>query len=226
MSSLFRAVIAVGVLLVIVSALWSSLYSASPHSSLRLLAKRAVPSLYHDPNDNKTWKVPSKLLIASATDGRFHLNSIAKRIISGEFHYFRTHPAQWDDRLRRLRTAGLNTITTRIPWNIHEKRRGVFEFNGFWNLSQFIQTVHRLGLLLIVDIGPYIDADWEFGGLPYWLLHDADMVVRSSSYPPYMNYVERYMGQLLTVLTRYTYKRHGPIIAVQIENELGSYTTD
>ena len=170
---------------------------------------------YLDPADNRTWKSAGRLLVAGS-DGRFYLNGKPKRLISGEFHYFRVHPAQWDDRLRRMRTAGLNTITTRVPWNLHERQQSTFHFRGRWNLADFIHTVHRLGFLLIVDVGPYIDADWEFGGLPSWLLRDRNAMVRTSSYRPFIEYVERYYKHLLPIIERRTYRKHGPVIAVQV----------
>jgi beta-galactosidase GanA len=123
-----------------------------------------------------------------------------------------------------MKAACLNTVTIYIPWNFHERQRGVYDFAADgWDLVRFIKLVHEMGLHLIVRPGPYICAEWEFGGLPSWLFHDPSMVVRSSKYPPYLKHVERYFAQLLPVLARFAHQKGGPIIAFQVENELGSY---
>ena len=122
-----------------------------------------------------------------------------------------------------MKAAGLNTVTTYIPWNLHETVKGSYQFTGDWDLASFILRVHQVGLKMIIRPGPYICAEWEFGGLPSWLLRDVDMKIRSS-YKPYLNYVEKYFDHLLPVLWPWQHKiGKGPIIAFQIENEFGSY---
>ena len=160
-----------------------------------------------------------------AHDGSFYMDDRPFRILSGSFHYFRTHPEQWLDRLEKMKAAGLNAISTYIPWNLHEEIRGEFQFEGFWNLLKFIELVQSMGLYMIARPGPYICAEWEQGGFPAWMLHDPYMTFRSSKYPMYLKHVERYFNQLLPILARYTYKRGGPIIAVQVENEFGNLRT-
>ena len=183
-----RLVTTFGLLVIIIAAAWTSLFL-----SARYTHRLTDISVYSasESADNSSTRYRHRVLEAGS-DGQFHLNGKPKRILSGEFHYFRVHPAQWDERLRRMRTAGLNTVTTRIPWNLHESQQSTFEFRGSWNLVEFMRTVHRLGFLLIVNIGPYVDADWEFGGLPSWLLRDRHMNVRGSTYPPFLQYVTRY----------------------------------
>jgi len=92
-----------------------------------------------------------------------------------------------------------------------------FQLRGAWNLVDFLRIVHRLGFMLIVNVGPYVDADWEYGGLPSWLLRDRHMTVRSSTYPPFLQYVARYFGHLLPLIERWTYRRRGPVIALQVD---------
>ena len=157
-----------------------------------------------------------------ATKNGFTLNGNPFRIIGGSFHYFRTHPAQWQDRLEKMKAAGLNTVITYIPWNLHEKVHEQRKFNGFWNLLDFIEHVHYMKFYLIIRAGPYICAEWEFGGFPSWLLHDPNMVLRTSKYASYLHHVDNYFNELLPLLAKHTYKRNGPIIAFQIENEFGS----
>ena len=217
-----RLVTTFSLLLIIVGLAWTSLFMSARYTDS--LVDSSVDSS-PDSANNSTRKFAWRLLEAGS-DGFFRLNGKTKRIISGEFHYFRIHPAQWDDRLRRMRTAGLNTITTRVPWNFHERQQSTIQFGGLWNLADFIHSVHRLGFLLIVNIGPYIDADWELGGLPSWLLRDRQMTLRSSNYPAFLQFVSDYFSHLLPIIERSTYRRRGPVIAVQIENEFGSYGHD
>jgi len=215
-AAFMRLVTTFGLLVLIVAVAWTSLFLTVRYTN------RLMDASVYNSADNGTRKHAGRLLSAG-TDGMFHLNGRPKRLISGEFHYFRIHPAQWEDRLRRMRTAGLNTITTRVPWNFHERRQSTIQFRGMWNLADFMRVVHRLGFLLIVHVGPYIDADWELGGLPSWLLRDPHMTLRTSSYPPFLQYVRRYFEHLLPIIERSTYRRRGPVIALQVENEFGSY---
>ena len=152
----------------------------------------------------------------------FCLDSQPFRILSGSFHYFRTHPAQWSDRLIKMQAAGLNTVATYIPWNLHEPVKGQYKFDGQWDIARFIQAINRVGMKMIVRPGPYICGEWEFGGFPYWLLSDSNMKVRTSKYKRYLDHVGEYFSHLLPLLGKYTYRNGGPIIAFQIENEFGS----
>ena len=154
---------------------------------------------------------------------RFYFNGRPFQIISGSFHYFRVHPSQWGDRLLKMRAAGLNTVSTYIPWNLHEQVKGQYDFSGLWNLAAFIEQVATLDLKLIVRPGPYICAEWEYGGFPSWLMNDPNMIVRSSKYEPFLNHVDDYFAQLFPLLAEYQYKTSdGPIIAFQVENEFGT----
>lgn len=157
---------------------------------------------------------------------QFYLDGKPLRILSGSFHYFRTQPHQWIDRLERLKAAGLNTVSTYVPWNLHEKIRGKFNFFGRWRLFSFIKLVEKMGLHMILRPGPFICAEWDMGGMPSWLLHDPNMTVRTSKYKPYLDHVELYFHQLLPHLVKYGYRNGGPIIAFQIENEYGNYDHD
>ena len=156
----------------------------------------------------------------------FYLDGRAFRIYSGTFHYFRTHQLQWGDRLLKMKAAGLNTVETYIPWNYHERSPKVYSFIGMGDIISFIKQVKSLGLLIIIRPGPYICSEWDFGGLPSWLLHDPTMRVRTSGYQQYLNHVEEYFDQLLPKLNGYSYKKGGPIIAYQVENEFGAFGND
>ncbi|CAG9772541.1 unnamed protein product [Ceutorhynchus assimilis] len=158
----------------------------------------------------------------------FTLNGKNITIFSGAFHYFRVHPSQWRDRLRKMRAAGLNTIETYAAWNLHEYQSGVYDFgNGgsdfeaFLDIVQFIKIAQEEDLFVLVRPGPYICSEWEFGGLPSWLLRDKDIKVRTND-PLYLKYVARYWGQLLLLLEPLQFTKGGPIIALQVENEYGN----
>ena len=158
---------------------------------------------------------------------QFYLDGRAFRILSGSFHYFRTQPAQWGDRLLKMKAAGLNVVTTYIPWNLHEKVRGRFDFAGRWDVASFIRQVDKVGLKMIIRPGPYICSEWDLGGLPSWLLSDPNMDLRTSQHKPYLVAVEAYFAKLMPILAAYQYKKgSGPVIAFQVENEFGSFGKD
>lgn len=147
------------------------------------------------------------------------------QLISGAIHYFRIVPEYWEDRLLKLKACGFNCVEIYIPWNLHEPREGEFNFSGIANVEKFIKIADRLGLYVIARPSPYICSEWEFGGLPSWLLADRNMRVRSF-YLPYLKKVDNYYDVLLPKLKPLLQTSGGPIIAMQIENEYGSYGND
>lgn len=156
---------------------------------------------------------------------QFYLNDKPFKIISGAIHYFRVVPQYWRDRLEKLKALGCNTVETYVPWNMHEPQEGEFNFSGMYDLRKFIQTAAELGLYVIVRPSPYICAEWEFGGLPYWLLLDGEMKLRFS-YPPYLNKVDAYFKRLFMEIKDLQIDQGGPIILMQVENEYGGYAND
>ncbi|MCM1268709.1 MAG: beta-galactosidase [Bacteroidales bacterium] len=156
---------------------------------------------------------------------KFYLNGKPFRIISGAIHYFRIFPEYWRDRLEKLVNMGCNTVETYIPWNFHEPNKGEFLWNGARDICKFIETAQELGLHIIVRPSPYICAEWEFGGLPAWLLKDRNMRLRCS-YKPYLEAVREYYSVLMPKIAKYQIDRGGGIILVQIENEYGYYGND
>jgi len=147
------------------------------------------------------------------------------KILSGAIHYFRIVPEYWKDRLLKLKACGFNTVETYIAWNMHEPREGEFCFEGICDIERFVRTAGELGLFVIVRPSPYICAEWEFGGLPAWLLSYPDMKLRCN-YKPYLDKVDAYYDALIPKLLPYLCTNGGPIIAMQIENEYGSYGAD
>ncbi|TQE07826.1 hypothetical protein C1H46_006585, partial [Malus baccata] len=92
------------------------------------------------------------------------------QIIGGDLHYFRVLPEYWEDRLLRAKALGLNTIQTYVPWNLHEPRAGILDFDGIADLVAFLKLSQKLGILVMLRPGPYICAEWDLGGFPPWLL--------------------------------------------------------
>ncbi|TPP62195.1 Beta-galactosidase [Fasciola gigantica] len=145
--------------------------------------------------------------------------------ISGSMHYFRIPRDYWSDRLNKAKQAGLDAIEIYVPWNYHEPEEGVYNFEGNADVEQFLELAAKYDLLVIFRAGPYICAEWDFGGLPAWLLRkNPNMKIRSSA-PDYMVEVTRWMDKLLPRIRRFLYSNGGPIIMVQMENEYGSYKT-
>ena len=99
------------------------------------------------------------------------------QIISGAVHYFRNMPDTWRDIFRKMRALGCNTVETYCAWNMHEKVQGEYDFSGMLDIAGFIRTAQEEGLYVIVRLGPYICAEWEFGGLPWWIQRDDDMEI-------------------------------------------------
>ncbi len=156
---------------------------------------------------------------------KFYLDDKPIKVISGAIHYFRTVPEYWTDRILKLKALGANMVETYIPWNAHEPKKGEFHFEGMLDVIRFIRTAQELGLYVIIRPSPYICAEWEFGGLPAWLLAEEGMRLRVN-YAPFLKHVEDYYKVLLPMLAPYQIDHGGPILMMQIENEYGYYAND
>jgi len=155
----------------------------------------------------------------------FLLNGKPFRIMAGEIHFQRIPRDYWADRLMKLKAAGLNTVGTYVFWNALEPEPGQWDLSGGNDLAAFIRTAQRMGLWVIVRPGPYACAEWDFGGLPAWLLRTPDIKVRCSD-PRYLEACEAYILKLGEVLRDLQVHRGGPVLMVQLENEYGSYGND
>lgn len=161
----------------------------------------------------------------------FTLNERNISLYSGAMHYFRTPKQLWRDRLRKMRAAGLNAVETYVPWNLHEPSPGVFDFGqggtdmqDFLDIELFLKTAQEEDLFAILRPGPYICAEWEFGGFPSWLLREKGIQFRTSD-DKYMSAVKRFFSALLPILAALQFINGGPIIMFQVENEYGSTKT-
>lgn len=170
------------------------------------------------------------LAAASAHDfkiekGKFWLDGKPVTLVCGEMHYPRIPQEYWRDRMLRAKAMGINCISTYVFWNIHERKPGVFDFKGEANLAKFIRTAQELGLYVVLRPGPYVCAEWDFGGFPYWLQKNKHMVWRSDD-PDFLAACERYINRLGKEVGKYTVNNGGNILMVQVENEYGSYSND
>ncbi|CAI9722922.1 beta-galactosidase-1-like protein 2 [Octopus vulgaris] len=155
---------------------------------------------------------------------QFYLKGKKIRILAGSVHYFRIVPQYWMPVLKKLKACGLNTVVTYVPWNLHEPSPNHYVFYGMLDLMKFLIFAHSLDLYVILRPGPYICSEWDFGGLPSWLLR-THASLRSNS-APYMFAVERYFANLLPQVVDFQYFYGGPIIAFQLENEFGSFSNE
>lgn len=147
------------------------------------------------------------------------------QIISGEMHYPRIPRADWRDRFRKARAMGLNAITTYVFWNVHEPRPGVFDFSGQNDVAEYIREAQQEGLNVILRPGPYVCAEWEFGGYPSWLLKDSSVKLRSDD-PKFLAAMDAWFARLGQEIRPLLLRNGGPIIAIQVENEYGSFGAD
>nr|AAQ14480.1 beta-galactosidase-like protein isoform 1 [Rattus norvegicus] len=158
-------------------------------------------------------------------DSQFTLEGFPFRIISGAIDYFRVPRQNWRQSLRKMQACGFNTLTTHIPWNLHEPTMGRFQFIENMDLVAFITMASETGLWVILCPGPYIGGDIDLGGLPSWLLRDPKMKLRTT-YKGFTKAMNRYFNNLIPRIAQLQYNKGGPIIAVQVENEYGSYYMD
>ena len=154
----------------------------------------------------------------------FYLDGEPFKILSGAIHYFRIPEEDWYHSLYNLKALGFNTVETYVAWNLHEPTEGNFNFEGNLDIEKFLQTAQDLGLYAIVRPSPFICAEWEFGGVPAWLLNK-DMRIRSSD-PAFIEMVGRYYDHLLPRLVSRLLDNGGNILMMQVENEYGSYGED
>lgn len=156
---------------------------------------------------------------------KFLLDHKPFHIISGEIHYPRVPRAYWQHRIQAAKAMGLNTICTYVFWNAHESQPGKFDFTGNLDVAAFVKMIQEAGLYAIVRPGPYVCAEWDFGGLPWWLLADPQMQVRCS-YPGYMTALKRFILRVGKELAPLQISRGGPLLMTQVENEYGVFGND
>jgi beta-galactosidase len=158
-------------------------------------------------------------------DKTFLLNGEPFIVKAAEVHYPRIPRPYWEHRIRMCKALGMNTVCIYVFWNIHEQREGEFEFTGQNDVAAFCKLAQKNGMYVIVRPGPYVCAEWEMGGLPWWLLKKKDIRLRERD-PYFMERVKIFEQKVGEQLAPLTIQRGGPIIMVQVENEYGSYGED
>ncbi len=154
--------------------------------------------------------------------GRFELDGKPFQIIAGDMDYVRTPRAYWRDRLRMAHAIGINTVMTYVFWNFHEAQPAQYDFTGQRDVAEFIREAQQEGLYVILRPGPYSCGEWDLGGYPAWLLRDRNLKLRSLD-PAYQQAASRWIDRLGQELAPLQLDLGGPILAVQVENEYGSF---
>jgi beta-galactosidase len=157
--------------------------------------------------------------------GEFQLHGQPFQIICGELHYPRIPRPYWRHRIRMAKAMGLNTVCAYLFWNFHEQVEGKFDFSGDRDAAAFVRLCQEEGMYVLLRPGPYSCAEWDFGGLPWWLLKDPDLRVRCS-YPPFLKAAERFLLRVGKELAPLQVTKGGPILMVQVENEYGAFGND
>ena len=155
----------------------------------------------------------------------FLLNGEPFIVKAAEVHYPRMPRPYWDHRIKMCKSLGMNTLCIYVFWNIHEQREGEFDFSGNNDVAEFCRLAQKNGMYVIVRPGPYVCAEWEMGGLPWWLLKKKDIRLREQD-PYFMERVRIFEKKVGEQLAPLTIQNGGPIIMIQVENEYGSYGED
>lgn len=156
---------------------------------------------------------------------QFYLDKKPFIIRSGAIHYFRVPKEYWKDRLEKLKACGLNTVETYVAWNLHEKRQGEYNFTAELDIRTFILTAKELGLYVIIRPGPYVCAELDSGGFPAYIFKDRNINLRCCD-EKYLEYVKTWFSRLFKEFKDLQVNCGGNVIAMQIENEYGSYGND
>ena len=158
-------------------------------------------------------------------DKTFLLNGQPFVVKAAEIHYPRIPRPYWEHRIQMCKSLGMNAVCIYIFWNIHEQQEGQFNFTDNNDIAEFCRIAQKNGMYVIVRPGPYVCAEWEMGGLPWWLLKKKDIKLRERD-PYFMERVKIFEEKVGEQLKPLTIQNGGPIIMMQVENEYGSYGED
>lgn len=157
--------------------------------------------------------------------GAFMLNGKPFVVKAAELHYPRIPKEYWDHRIKSVKALGMNTVCLYTFWNAHEPKLDQFDFSGNNDLREFIKLCQANDMKVILRPGPYVCAEWEMGGLPWWLLKKKDIRLREND-PYFLERVDKFQKAVADQVSDLTIANGGPIIMVQVENEYGSYGTN
>jgi hypothetical protein len=152
----------------------------------------------------------------------FSINGQRTLFLSGVLHYPRSTPLMWDDLMTKARNNGLNMIQTYTFWNAHQHKPGEWDFAGplgSYNVTGFLDAAARAGLFVTFRVGPYVCAEWNYGGFPVWLNEAANLTTRASD-PAWEALSGAYFEAIVGSVRDYFADRGGPIVMAQVENEL------
>ena len=158
-------------------------------------------------------------------ENNFYKDGKPIKLISGAVHYFRNMPDTWPDIFAKLAALGCNCVETYCAWNLHEPKPGKFDFSGKLDIEAFLHEAEKAGLMAIVRPGPYICAEWEFGGLPWWIQTDDAIEIRCMN-KAYIEHFDNYLDVLLAKVRPHLVTNGGNVIMLQCENEYGYYGDD
>lgn len=159
--------------------------------------------------DNKSFMINGK---------RVFLNSAA-------IHYFRMPKEEWREVLVKAKLAGMNCIDTYFAWNVHESNEGEWNFEGDADCGAFLDLCAELGMWVIARPGPFICAEWDFGGFPWWLGNKEGVKFREYN-ETYLKYVDLYFDRITEIIRQRQLSQGGTVILVQVENEYGYLADD
>ncbi len=161
----------------------------------------------------------------TTAEGQFMLDGKPFQILAGEMHYPRIPRASWRDRMQKLKSLGLNTLTTYVFWNAHEPQPGVYDFSDNLDIAAYVKMAQEEGLWVNLRPGPYVCAEWDGGGLPAWLFPTPDIAARTTD-PRFLTPVKGWLKRLGTELKPLLISQGGPVILTQVENEYGAFGKD
>ncbi|XP_010667155.1 putative beta-galactosidase [Beta vulgaris subsp. vulgaris] len=185
---------------------------------------------------NKMWDVNNMIifynlcfLLASPVFGdvwydnkAITINKQRRILLSGSIHYPRSTPEMWPDLIQKSKDNGLDVIQTYVFWNGHEPSPGKFNFEGRYDLVKFIKTIQQAGLYVHLRIGPFVCAEWNFGGFPVWLKYVPGIEFRTDN-GPFKEKMQEFTAKIVNMMKaeKFFHWQGGPIILSQIENEYG-----
>ena len=161
-----------------------------------------------------------------AGDGAFLLDGKPFLIRAGELHYARIPRDYWDHRIKMTKALGMNTICMYLFWNYHEMEMDRFDFEGEKDFVEFVKLIRENGMYCILRPGPYSCAEWDMGGLPWWLLKKDDLKIRTFEDELFKERAKKWLGEVGKRLAPYQIQNGGPIILVQVENEYACFGND
>ncbi|CAI0393170.1 unnamed protein product [Linum tenue] len=172
--------------------------------------------------------IPAKNGGGVSYDGRsVTINGQHRILFSGSIHYPRSTPQMWPSLISKAKEGGLDVIQTYVFWNLHEPRQGQFDFSGRADIVRFIKEIHAQGLYVTLRIGPFIESEWTYGGLPFWL-HDVPGIVFRSDNQPFKDHMQKFAAKIVSMMKSENLyaSQGGPIILSQIENEYQTIESD